>query len=103
MESNNQQEGNNFAHSPNKDRSLDNVLFESDPLITGPLRPQHDGDFDMTFKYLAQIEGGRLMEAMRVSDFDPKGGKTSPKLDKKAIEHDYDILDQLFETEGVQH
>jgi protein tyrosine phosphatase len=42
------------------------------------------------------------MEPLHVSDFNIQAGKTtSPKLNMKLIATDYDILDQLFETEGA--
>ena len=37
-----------YENSPNKDRTLDNVTFSGDTLITGPFRFHKDGDQDMT-------------------------------------------------------
>ena len=42
------------------------------------------------------------MEPLYVSDFNIKGGKPSTKLNMKQIATDYDILDQLFETDGAE-
>ena len=55
-----------YAHSQFKDRTLKNVLI-SDLNVAGPHRIQHSKDFDMTFKYIAQIDKGRLVTANKVS------------------------------------
>jgi len=44
-----------YANSPNRERTLDNVLLGCEPLIVGPVRLQHKDDFDMTWHYMPQV------------------------------------------------
>ena len=85
-----------YATSPNKDRTLDNVLID-DVLIVGPHKLQHANDLDMTFDLIANIDNGRLMEPMTVSDF------AKQQFSNEEISNDYNILDNIYyESKAVK-
>ena len=82
-----------FSGSSNKDRSISNVVFEHEPLILGPLLPQHSKDFDMTYE---AVKGcAPLMTAYSVLDFDKQ-------ITDQHVEQEYRQLDHLFDSQKVE-
>lgn len=81
-----------FAGSSNKDRSLSNVVFEHEPLVLGPLLPQHSKDFDMTYE---AVKGcAPLMTAYSVLD-------VAKQVKEQHVEQEYRQLEYLFDSQQV--
>ena len=81
MESNISFSPNYFESSPNKDRNLQNIVLDQDPIITESILPKKEGDKDITHKMVAG--SSVLMSPWTVKDF--KKDSFSQKVNKNHI------------------
>ena len=75
-----------YSHSPFNGRTLDNVLMEDGPLITGPVRSQKKSHRDLTYQKVDKSQNHLV--TMRTSDFIKKHTDT--------IGDEYELLEELF-------
>lgn len=72
-------------------KTLENVKFKGPPLITGPIRLQHEKDLDMTHDLVKDYP--QFMAELKVSEFFKNEGCPVSKND---VSKEYDVLDQMF-------
>lgn len=87
-----------YANSPNKDRSLENVLIPN-LNVCAHHKLQHAKDTDMTYPYLPNIENGYLMYPHLVSNFDLNKKKNA--FTENMMQLEYSYLERLYQLKEV--
>ena len=90
-----------YTNSPNKDRSLENVLFKDvnalQQCIIGEIKPQNDKDYDMMYKVAVSAGKGRfagnLTSSQLIQSFDKVYG---------GAKAEYQFLEEMYDQEEVQ-